>query len=198
MRELLSAFHCVVFRPCGYLNEFMTLPNLCMFPAIFIFPQNLQEFDSFRSQVFQGDLLFLAVLGFPFSSQSLQLQAQKGLSVFWEQDPLASFSFIHYSFYSHLHLALIISRPSSLLGYGGVSHLILFTVVRMSFCFCYGCCRQGESANRQALCSTDSLPRLPFSPLRGVLSPEQSQRALGNTRQGSGDNGPSDNTFRWR
>lgn len=150
---------CVVFRPCRSWNEFMTLPNHCMFPAIVIFPRNLSEFDSFRSQVFQGDLLFLEVLGFPFSSQSLQLQAQKGLSVFWEQDPLASFSFMHYSFYSHLHLALIISRPSSLLGYGGVSHLILFVVVIMSCCLCYGCYRQVESAdNRQALCSTDSLP----------------------------------------
>ena len=34
--------------------------------------------------------------------------------------------------------------------------------------------------------------------LSGTPDTEQSQRALGNTRQGSGDNGPSDNTFRWR
>lgn len=185
MRELLSAFHCVVFRPCGYLSEFITLPNLCMFPAVFIFPQKLQEFDSFRFQVFQGDLLFLAVLGFPFSSQSLQLQAQKGLSVFWEQDPLASFSFIHYSFYSHLHLALIISRPSSLLGCG-VSHLILFTAVIMSCCLCCGCYRQVESANRQALCSTDSLPLPSF--LFTPWCPCHQSRAKG--LQGTADKAP--------
>lgn len=77
MHELLSTV-CRV-QAMQILNEFMTLPNLCMFPAIFIFPWNPQEFDSFRSQVLQDDPLFLAVLGFPFSSQESLVVGTEGL-----------------------------------------------------------------------------------------------------------------------
>lgn len=46
-------FQCIIIRLHSYLNEFMTLPNLCKFPTKFLFLQNIWGFGSFRPQIFR-------------------------------------------------------------------------------------------------------------------------------------------------